>query len=80
ILGDIVKAVGKEFPYFREPGTGEKRYASGTLTVQIDDDQSFDRQIIIPSINFQGNYYKRSDTWDTCALEVRRNGALIYSG
>ncbi|ENS3135004.1 TPA_asm: host specificity protein J, partial [Salmonella enterica subsp. diarizonae serovar 50:l,v:z35] len=57
-----------------------KRYASGTLTVQIDDDQSFDRQIIIPPINFQGSYYGRSDTWDTCTLEVRRNGALIYSG
>ncbi|EBY0127047.1 host specificity protein J [Salmonella enterica subsp. enterica serovar Oranienburg] len=80
ILGDIVKAAGKEFPYFREPSTGEKRYASGTLTVQIDDDQSFDRQIIIPPINFQGSYYGRSDTWDTCTLEVRRNGALIYSG
>ncbi|EOA1799647.1 phage tail protein [Salmonella enterica] len=80
ILGDIVKAVGKEFPYFREPYTGAKRYASGTLTVQIDDDQSFDRQIIIPPINFQGSYYGRSDTWDTCTLEVRRNGALIYSG
>ncbi|EGN1352251.1 host specificity protein J [Salmonella enterica] len=80
ILGDIVKAVGKEFPYFREPSTGAKRYASGTLTVQIDDDQSFDRQIIIPPINFQGSYYGRSDTWDTCTLEVRRNGALIYSG
>ncbi|EAB9447211.1 host specificity protein J [Salmonella enterica subsp. diarizonae] len=80
ILGDIVKAVGKEFPYFREPSTGAKRYASGTLTVQIDDDQSFDRQIIIPPINFQGSYYGRSDTWDTCTLEVRRNGELIYSG
>ncbi|EBU2133079.1 host specificity protein J [Salmonella enterica] len=80
ILGDIVKAVGKEFPYFREPSTGAKRYASGTLTVQIDDDQSFDRQIIIPPINFQGSYYGRSDTWDTCTLEVHRNGALIYSG
>lgn len=80
ILGDIVKAVGKEFPYFREPATGAKRYASGTLTVHIDDDQSFDRQIIIPPINFQGSYYGRNDTWDTCTLEVRRNGALIYSG
>ncbi|ENK0315919.1 host specificity protein J [Salmonella enterica] len=83
ILGDIVKAVGKEFPYFREPSTGAKRYASGTLTVQIDDDQSFDRQIIIPPINFQGSYYRRNDTndtWDECTLEVRRNGALIYSG
>ncbi|EDN5767916.1 host specificity protein J [Salmonella enterica subsp. enterica] len=80
ILGDIVKVVGKEFPYFREPSTGAKRYASGTLTVQIDDDQSFDRQIIIPPINFQGSYYGRNDTWDTCTLEVRRNGALIYSG
>ncbi|EDJ1200663.1 host specificity protein J [Salmonella enterica] len=80
ILGDIVKAVGKEFPYFREPSTGAKRYASGTLTVQIDDDQSFDRQIIIPPINFQGSYYGRSDTWDTCTLEVRRNDELIYSG
>ncbi|EAW5133868.1 host specificity protein J, partial [Salmonella enterica] len=83
ILGDIVKAVGKEFPYFREPSTGAKRYASGTLTVQIDDDQSFDRQIIIPPINFQGSYYGRNDTndtWDECTLEVRRNGALIYSG
>lgn len=81
ILGDIVKAAGREFPYFVISNTGEKRYANGTLTVVIDDDQSFDRQVSIPAITFQGAAYDSqtsNDVWDACTLTVRKNGVEIY--
>lgn len=80
ILGDIVKAAGREFPYFIT-SNGEKRYANGTLTVVIEDDQSFDRQISIPAIIFQGAAYDSqtsNDVWDDCTLTVRKNGVEIY--
>lgn len=80
ILGDIVKAAGREFPYFIT-SNGEKRYANGTLTVVIEDDQSFDRQISIPGITFQGAAYDSqtsNDVWDDCTLTVRKNGVEIY--
>ncbi|MGK4751640.1 phage tail tip domain-containing protein, partial [Salmonella enterica] len=83
IIGDLVKTAGREFPCFRLPETGEKRFASGTLTVVIDDDQSFDRQIIIPPVIFQGRLYKSetsNDVRDECSLEVKRNGVQIYRG
>ncbi len=82
ILGDIVKAAGREFPYFIEPNTGQKRYANGTLTVVIEDDQSFDRQVSIPAITFQGATYDSqtsNDVWDACTLIVRKNGVEIYN-
>ncbi|MRF59210.1 phage attachment tail tip protein J [Citrobacter portucalensis] len=81
ILGDIVKAAGREFPYFVISNTGEKRYANGTLTVVIEDDQSFDRQVSIPAITFQGAAYDShtsNDLWDDCTLTVRKNGVEIY--
>ncbi|WP_337232764.1 host specificity protein J [Citrobacter portucalensis] len=80
ILGDIVKAAGREFPYFIT-SNGEKRYANGILTVVIEDDQSFDRQISIPGITFQGAAYDSqtsNDVWDECTLTVRKNGVEIY--
>ena len=80
ILGDIVKAAGREFPYFIT-SNGEKRYANGTLTVVIEDDQSFDRQVSIPGITFQGAAYDSqtsNDVWDACTLTVRKNGVEIY--
>ncbi|HEM6698020.1 TPA: host specificity protein J [Citrobacter amalonaticus] len=83
ILGDIVKAAGKEFPYFLVPNTGEKRYASGTLTVVINDDESFDRQIIIPPVIYLGRTYQNTasnEVRDECTLEVKRNGVQIYRG
>ncbi|MDE9727339.1 phage tail tape measure protein [Citrobacter freundii] len=82
ILGDIVKAAGREFPYFVISNTGEKRYANGTLTVVIDDDQSFDRQVSIPAITFLGAAYDSqtsNDVWDACTLIVRKNGVEIYN-
>ncbi|MGA4520181.1 phage attachment tail tip protein J [Citrobacter portucalensis] len=81
ILGDIVKAAGREFPYFIT-SNGEKRYANGTLTVVIEDDQSFDRQVSIPGITFQGAAYDSqtsNDVWDDCTLTVRKNGVEIYN-
>lgn len=81
ILGDIVKAAGRQFPYFIT-SNGEKRYANGTLTVVIEDDQSFDRQVSIPGITFQGAAYDSqtsNDVWDDCTLTVRKNGVEIYN-
>lgn len=68
--------------YVELPNTGEKRYANGTLTVVIDDDQSFDRQVSIPAIAFQGAAYESqtsNDVWDACTLIVRKNGVEIYN-
>ncbi|EBK3072057.1 host specificity protein J [Salmonella enterica] len=75
IVGDIVKAVGRAFP-------GSASYPNGTLTVQIQDDHHFDRQIIIPPITFAGgkiNSQSSNDIWTDCGLVVRHNGREIYN-
>ena len=74
IIGDIVKAVGRAFP-------GSATYPNGTLTVQIQDDHHFDRQIIIPSVTFAGGKAKSgssNDIWTDCGLVVTHNGRQIY--
>ncbi|MCO5781640.1 host specificity protein J [Citrobacter meridianamericanus] len=74
IIGDIVKAVGRAFP-------GSATYPNGTLTVQIQDDHHFDRQIIIPPITFAGGKAKSgssNDIWTDCGLVVTHNGRQIY--
>ncbi|MGS0636392.1 phage attachment tail tip protein J [Citrobacter sp. VF227] len=80
IKGDIVKAAGAAFPFVNVGSFGG--YASGTRTVIIDDDQPFDRQVIIPAIVFRGNEFTNNSSdytyEDTCTLAVYRNGALIY--
>ncbi|HAU6500396.1 TPA: DUF1983 domain-containing protein, partial [Citrobacter freundii] len=81
IIGDVVKAAGREFPHFKNPTTGEYLYANGSLTVTVHDDQSFDRQIIIPPILFSGSSYESNtsnDVWDECTFKVTHNGSLIY--
>ncbi|EFE7354975.1 host specificity protein J, partial [Escherichia coli] len=45
IEGDLVKTVGKAFP---RDSRAPERWPSGTITVRVYDDQSFDRQIVIP--------------------------------
>lgn len=75
IVGDIVKAVGRAFP-------GSANHPNGTLTVQIQDDQRFDRQIIIPSITFAGRKGKSetsNEIWTDCGLVVKHNGREIYN-
>ncbi|HAZ3621797.1 TPA: host specificity protein J [Escherichia coli] len=75
IIGDIVKAVGRAFP-------GSVNYPNGTLTVQIQDDHHFDRQIIIPPITFAGGKAKSetsNEIWTDCGLVVKHNGREIYN-
>ncbi|MDU3462910.1 MAG: host specificity protein J [Citrobacter sp.] len=75
IVGDIVKAVGRAFP-------GSANYPNGTLTVQIQDDHHFDRQIIIPPITFAGGKAKSetsNEIWTDCGLVVKHNGREIYN-
>lgn len=75
IIGDIVKAVGRAFP-------GSASYPNGTLTVQIQDDHHFDRQIIIPPVTFAGGKAKSgssNDIWTDCGLVVMHNGREIYN-
>lgn len=75
IVGDIVKAVGRAFP-------GIPGFPNGTLTVKIQDDQRFDRQIIIPSITFAGGTGESNTghtIWASCGLVVKHNGREIYN-
>lgn len=74
IVGDLVKAVGRAFP-------GSATNPNGTLTVQIQDDHHFDRQIIIPTISFAGGIEndERGTITTTCGLVVKHNGKEIYN-
>lgn len=74
VRGDFVKAVGKRFPH------KNANWPHGTLTVRIEDDHKFNRQIIIPAIYHNGSVRRgeSSDHWDTCRLIVRKNGAVLY--
>ncbi|MBB7207790.1 host specificity protein J [Escherichia coli] len=78
IEGDIVKTVGKAFP---RDSRAPERWPSGTITVRIYDDQPFDRQIVIPAVAFSGARHERenSDTYSSCRLIVKKNGAEIYN-
>ncbi|EQU71736.1 phage tail protein, partial [Escherichia coli HVH 211 (4-3041891)] len=78
IEGDLVKTVGKAFP---RDSRAPERWPSGTITVRVYDDQPFDRQIVIPAVAFSGARHERenSDTYSSCRLIVRKNGAEIYN-
>ena len=78
IEGDLVKTVGKAFP---RDSRAPKRWPSGTITVRVYDDQPFNRQIVIPAVAFSGARHERenSDTYSSCRLIVRKNGAEIYN-
>ncbi|HCU2490043.1 TPA: host specificity protein J [Escherichia coli] len=78
IEGDIVKTVGKAFP---RDSRAPERWPSGTITVRVYDDQPFDRQIVIPAVAFSGARHERenSDTYSSCRLIVKKNGAEIYN-
>ncbi|EGD5188681.1 TPA: host specificity protein J, partial [Escherichia coli] len=78
IEGDLVKTVGKAFP---RDSRAPERWPSGTITVRVYDDQSFDWQIVIPAVAFCGARHERenSDTYSSCRLIVKKNGAEIYN-
>ena len=78
IEGDLVKTVGKAFP---RDSRAPKRWPSGTITVRVYDDQPFNRQIVIPAVAFSGARHERenSDTYSSCRLVVKKNGAEIYN-
>ncbi|CAD6031572.1 phage attachment tail tip protein J [Escherichia coli] len=78
IEGDIVKTVGKAFP---RDSRAPERWPSGTITVRVYDDQSFDRQIVIPAVAFRGAKHERenNDIYSSCRLIVKKNGAEIYN-
>lgn len=84
VRGDFVKAIGRRFPHWGEnPSLGYPGYPQGTITVRIEDDHPFDRQIIVPAISFGGlNARKGSNNntyYDNCRLIVRKNGAELYN-
>ena len=78
IEGDLVKTVGKAFPW---DSRAPERWPSGTITVRVYDDQPFDRQIVIPAVAFSGAKHERenNDIYSSCRLIVRKNGAEIYN-
>ncbi|HHC4788077.1 TPA: DUF1983 domain-containing protein, partial [Escherichia albertii] len=78
IEGDIVKTVGKAFP---RDSRAPEQWPSGTITVRVNDDQPFDRQIVIPAVAFRGAKHERenNDIYSSCRLIVKKNGAEIYN-
>ncbi|EIE3737371.1 host specificity protein J [Shigella flexneri] len=78
IEGDLVKTVGKPFP---RDSRAPERWPSGTITVRVYDDQPFDRQIVIPAVEFRGAKHERKNNniYSSCRLIVKKNGAEIYN-
>ncbi|TXO52991.1 DUF1983 domain-containing protein [Escherichia coli] len=74
VRGDFVKVVGRSFPH-RQPN-----WPDGAITVRVEDDHPFDRQIVIPAIHHSGSVRRgeSSDHWDTCRLIVKKNGGVLY--
>ncbi|EKS5110334.1 DUF1983 domain-containing protein [Escherichia coli] len=74
VRGDFVKVVGRRFPH-RQPN-----WPDGAITVRVEDDHPFDRQIVIPAIHHNGSVRRgeSSDLWDTCRLIVKKNGGVLY--
>ncbi|HDB9328669.1 TPA: hypothetical protein O7M80_000990 [Escherichia coli] len=84
VRGDFVKAIGRRFPHWDEnPSLGYPGYPQGTITVRIEDDHPFDRQIIVPAISFGGLTAREGSNnkefYDNCRLIVRKNGAELYN-
>ncbi|URV22375.1 DUF1983 domain-containing protein [Escherichia coli] len=74
VRGDFVKVIGRRFPH-RQPN-----WPDGAITVRVEDDHPFDRQIVIPAIHHSGSVRRgeSSDHWDTCRLIVKKNGGVLY--
>ncbi|EFH6968035.1 hypothetical protein GM879_00615 [Escherichia coli] len=84
VKGDFVKVIGKKFPH-RDVNVdnGYAGYPQGTVTVRVEDDHKFDRQIVIPAISFGGLRAREGSNnntfYDTCRLIVRKNGSELYN-
>lgn len=84
VKGDFVKVIGRKFPH-RDVNVdnGYAGYPQGTVTVRVEDDHKFDRQIVIPAISFGGLRAREGSNnntyYDTCRLIVRKNGSELYN-
>lgn len=84
VKGDFVKVIGRKFPH-RDVNVdnGYGGYPQGTVTVRVEDDHKFDRQIVIPAISFGGLRAREGSNnntyYDTCRLIVRKNGSELYN-
>ncbi|WP_425535385.1 phage tail tip protein, partial [Escherichia coli] len=84
VKGDFVKVIGRKFPH-RDVNVdnGYAGYPQGTVTVRVEDDHKFDRQIVIPAVSFGGLRAREGSNnntyYDTCRLIVRKNGSELYN-
>lgn len=84
VKGDFVKVIGRKFPH-RDANVdnGYAGYPQGTVTVRVEDDHKFDRQIVIPAVSFGGLRAREGSNnntyYDTCRLIVRKNGSELYN-
>ncbi|EHW3280346.1 hypothetical protein ACFF28_005249, partial [Escherichia coli] len=79
IIGDVVKTHNVSLPDLR--AAGEHRHAT-ERTVTVIDDQSFDRNIVIPPVFYSGIIYKGSDgdgATSICTLTVSVNDRVVFS-
>ncbi|EFE5706780.1 host specificity protein J [Escherichia coli] len=79
IIGDVVKTHNVSLPALR--AAGEHRHAT-ERTVTVIDDQSFDRNIVIPPVFYSGIIYKGSDgdgATSICTLTVSVNDRVVFS-
>ncbi|EON5164877.1 phage tail protein [Escherichia coli] len=79
IIGDVVKTHNVSLPALRD--AGKHRHAT-ERTVTVIDDQSFDRNIVIPPVFYSGIIYKGSDgdgATSICTLTVSVNDRVVFS-
>ncbi|EMY4147408.1 hypothetical protein AAIR64_001275 [Escherichia coli] len=83
VRGDFVKAVGKSFRRHEIiGGSYDHSYYSGTITIRVEDDHKFDRQIIInpiTHIGFSAKSNTGNDVSHECWLIVKKNGSELYN-
>ncbi|MDZ4901389.1 DUF1983 domain-containing protein [Escherichia coli] len=78
IIGDVVKVHNVSLPGLR--AAGEHLHAT-ERTVTVIDDQSFDRNIVIPPVFYSGIVYQGSDgdgAVSRCTLAVSVNNRLVF--
>ncbi|END8845671.1 host specificity protein J, partial [Escherichia coli] len=79
IIGDVVKTHNVSFPALS--AAGDHRHAT-ERTVTVIDDQSFDRNIVIPPVFYSGIVYQGSDgdgATSICTLTVSVNDRVVFS-
>ncbi|EIX5136925.1 host specificity protein J [Escherichia coli] len=79
IIGDVVKTHNVSLPALS--AAGDHRHAT-ERTVTVIDDQSFDRNIVIPPVFYSGIVYQGSDgdgATSICTLTVSVNDRVVFS-